>query len=83
MHLSIEKETIIDSIFSLKAGKSPSDDDICAEHFLHATGILVLCLADLLYSMLLYGFLPSQFLYGTIIPSTKDQLGNHGYMYNY
>ena len=79
----VTKDTIIDSIFSLKAGKSSDNDHLAAEHFLNAPATLLTRLEYIFNAMLQHGFVPRQFQYGTIIPIIKDQQGNHADMHNY
>ena len=79
----ISSDSLIDSIFCLKAAKSTDDDNLAAEHFFYAPAELIVRLRNILNSMLLHGFVPRQFQYGTIIPIIKDSHGNHGDMHNY
>ena len=73
---SASLQTIVDSIFSMKRGKSCDDDGISAEHFFNAPFSLFQRLQTLINSMLRHGFVPKQFRYGTIVPIVKDHQGN-------
>ena len=74
---------IVDSIFSMKKGKSCDDDGIFAEHFFNAPWSLFLKLQNLVNAMLRHGFVPKQFCFGTIVPIVKDPHGNLGDTDNY
>ena len=74
---------VVDSIFSMKKGKSCDDEGINAEHFFHAPFSLFQRVQHLLNAMLRHGFVPSQFKLGTIVPIVKDHQGNLGDTENY
>ena len=75
--------TVVDSIFSMKKGKSCDDDGLLAEHFLNAPFTMFQRIQGLMNSMLLHSFVPRQFRFGTIVPIVKDQQGNLGDTDNY
>ena len=76
-------QSMIDSIFSMKAGKSADDDGLTAEHYFNAPLILLQRLHLLLNTMLRHGFVPTQFRFGTIVPIVKDHHGDLGDIDNY
>ena len=76
-------DNVIDAVMCLKDGKSPDDDEICAEHFLNAPFNVFLRLQHLLNAMLSHSFVPSQFTRGSILPLVKDNNGNRSDINNY
>ena len=74
---------VIDAMCNMKSGKSADDDDIQAEHLLHAPSNLLIRITALFNSMLSHAFVPQQFRYGTIIPIVKDTQGNNADSGNY
>ena len=76
-------QTVLDSGFSLKKGKSCDDQKIQAEHFFNAPLILFDRHQMLFNKMLLHSFVPSQFRLGTIIPLIKNPQGDGGDLNNY
>ena len=76
-------DTVIDAVYSMKAGKCPDDDGIHAEHFQNGPLILYIKLASLFNYMLSHAFVPRQFRFGTIIPIIKDKNGNASDVNNY
>ena len=79
----ISLETIVDSVFSMKSGKTCDDSSIYAEHFFNAPLQLLERLQHLFNGMLMHEFVPWQFQTGTIVPILKDQLGDKGDLNNY
>ena len=74
---------VVDSIFSMKKGKSKDDEGLTAEHFFHAPFLLFQRIQVLLNAMLRHGVVPHQFKLGTIVPIVKDHQGNLGDTENY
>ena len=79
----ITLETIIDSVYSMKMGKSCDDSSLHAEHFFHAPLPLFQRLSCLFNTMLMHEFVPKQFQFGTIVPIVKDRNGDKGDLNNY
>ena len=79
----ITLDTVIDAAFSMKKGKSGDDSFVHAEHFFNAPLALFDRLQCLFNSMLMHGYVPSQFRLGTIVPIVKDLQGDKGDMNNY
>ena len=80
---SFSFEDIFDAVCSMKKGKCPDDDEIYAEHFMHAPLILFIKLATLFNQMMKHSFVPRQFKFGTIIPLIKDRSGSTCDVNNY
>ena len=67
----------------MKKGKSGEDPFVHAEHFFNTPLALFDQLQCLFNSMLMHGYVPSQFRLGTIVPIVKDLQGDKGDMNNY
>ena len=78
-HGTFSLENIIDVVYGMKQGNCEDDDQLYAEHFLHAPLILFIKLASLLNYMMAHSFVLKQFKFGTIIPLIKDKHGNWQY----
>ena len=76
-------EDIFDAVCGMKKGKCPDDDELYAEHFMHAPFILYIKLATLFNQMMTHSFVPIQFKSGTIIPLIKDKSGSTCDVNNY
>ena len=80
---TVNLDTVIDAVYSMKVGKCPDDDGVHAEHFQNGPLILYIKLASLFNYMLSHAFVPRQFRFGTIIPIIKDKNGNASDVNNY
>ena len=80
---TVSLHTIIESVFSMKKGKSCDDEGIFAEHFFNAPFSFYQRLHKLINAMLRHGSVPTQFRHGTIVPLVKDHQGNLGDSDNY
>ena len=79
----ITLENVIDSVFSMKKGKTCDDSSIHAEHFFNAPLPLFERLQCLFNGMLMHEYVPRQFQSGTIVPIVKDRHGDKGDLNNY
>ena len=75
--------TVVDSIFSMKKGKSCDDEGLHAEHFFNAPFSFFQRMQALINAILNHAFVPWQFQYGTIVPIAKDPHGNLSDTENY
>ena len=80
---NITIDDTLDAVFDMKDGKSQDDDGLSAEHFKNGPLILFIKLTSLFKSMLMHGFVPEQFRFGTITPIIKDKHGNTSDVNNY
>ena len=67
----------------MKSNKSADDDNISAEHLQNALLSVLTRVASLFNTMLNHSFVPKQFRLGFMVPTIKDQSGNHSDSSNY
>ena len=74
---------VIDAAISMKPGKSADDNKIFAEHLHNAPLSMLSRLSSLFNTMLQHSFVPNQFCLGFMVPTIKDQSGDHSSVGNY
>ena len=80
---SINVQTVIDAVLSMKKDKCCDDSSIFAEHLFHAPLPLFQRLQRMFQAMLSHEIVPHQFQRGTIVPIVKDNQGDKGDLNNY
>ena len=79
----ISVPNVIDALFSMKRGKSADEEEMSAEHILHAPLNMLVRLTLLFNAMLKHAIVPKQFRAGFMVPIVKDQHGNKTDSNNY
>jgi hypothetical protein len=67
---------VMESISSVKCGKSAGKDGIYAEHFKYASDRVAVLLSILINTMFIHGYMPQMIMDTIIIPIVKDKKGN-------